>query len=115
LEFPFPDEHHRELLWRGIFPRQTLLAEDLDFTFLGRQFPLSGGNIKNAALAAAFLAAAEDSTVQMRHLIASTDFQHRIVVCGRPMAWILQLPAVTAEKADSIPSRLRSCQTQFAR
>jgi hypothetical protein len=71
VEFPFPDEHHRELLWRGMFPPQTPLAEDLDFIFLGRQFPMSGGNIKNAALAAAFLAAAEDSTVQMRHLIQS--------------------------------------------
>ena len=23
VEFPFPDEHHRELLWRGMFPQQT--------------------------------------------------------------------------------------------
>jgi SpoVK/Ycf46/Vps4 family AAA+-type ATPase len=71
VEFPFPDEHHRELLWRGMFPPQTPLAENLDFTFLGRQLPMSGGNIKNVALAAAFLAAAEGSTVQMRHLIQS--------------------------------------------
>jgi SpoVK/Ycf46/Vps4 family AAA+-type ATPase len=71
VEFPFPDEHHRELLWRGMFPPQTPLAEDLDFAFLARQFSMSGGNIKNAALAAAFLAAAEESTVQMRHLIQS--------------------------------------------
>ncbi len=71
IEFPFPDEHHRELLWRGMFPPQTPLGEGLDFAFLGRQFSMSGGNIKNAALAAAFLAAAEDSTVQMRHLVQS--------------------------------------------
>jgi AAA+ superfamily predicted ATPase len=71
VEFPFPEEHHRELLWRGMFPPQTPLGEDLDFAFLGRQFALSGGNIKNAALAAAFLAAAEESAVQMRHLIQS--------------------------------------------
>src|SRR5262249_35567000 len=71
VEFPFPDEHHRELLWRGMFPEQTPLGDNLDFAFLGRQFPMSGGNIKNAALAAAFLAAAEDSKVEMRHLIQS--------------------------------------------
>jgi AAA+ superfamily predicted ATPase len=69
VDFPFPDEHHRELLWRGMFPSQTPLGDDLDFAFLGRQFPLSGGNIKNAALAAAFLAAAEETSVEMRHLI----------------------------------------------
>ena len=66
---PFPDEHHRELLWRGMFPPQTPLGDDLDFPFLARQFALSGGNIKNAALAAAFLAASEESAVQMRHLV----------------------------------------------
>jgi AAA+ superfamily predicted ATPase len=71
VEFPFPDKRHRELLWRGMFPPQTPLADDLDFAFLGQQFPMSGGNIKNAALAAAFLAAAEHSAVQMRHLIQS--------------------------------------------
>src|SRR5262249_61111117 len=60
-----------EVLWCEMFPPQTPLAKDLTFTCLGRQFPMSGGNIKNAALAAAFLAAAEDSTVQMRHLIQS--------------------------------------------
>ncbi len=69
IEFPFPDEQLRERLWRGMFPPQTPLGDDLDFAFLGRQFPLSGGNIKNAALAAAFLAAASESAVQMRHLI----------------------------------------------
>ena len=52
VEFPFPYEHHRELLWRGMFPPETPLAEDLDFAFLARQFSMSGGNIKNAALSA---------------------------------------------------------------
>ena len=71
IEFPFPDEQLRERLWRGMFPPQTPLGDDLDFAFLGRQFSMSGGNIKNAALAAAFLAASEGSAVIMRHLIQS--------------------------------------------
>jgi len=71
IDFPFPDEHHRELLWRGMFPPETPLGDDLDFAFVARQFAMSGGNIKNAALAAAFLAAAEGSAVQMRHLVQS--------------------------------------------
>jgi SpoVK/Ycf46/Vps4 family AAA+-type ATPase len=73
VEFPFPDQHHRELLWHGIFPPNTPLGDDLDFTFLGRQFSMSGGNIKNAALVAAFLAAAEGSAVQMQHLVQSVE------------------------------------------
>ena len=71
VEFPLPDEQLREPLWRGMFPPQTPLGDDLDFAFLGRQFSMSGGNIKNAALAAAFLAASEGSAVIMRHLIQS--------------------------------------------
>jgi hypothetical protein len=38
---------------------------------LARDFELSGGEIKNAALAAAFLAAAEDRPIAMRHLTAA--------------------------------------------
>jgi hypothetical protein len=27
VEFPFPDEYHRELLWRGMFPPDTPLGD----------------------------------------------------------------------------------------
>jgi hypothetical protein len=37
----------------------------LDFDWLGEQFRLSGGNIKNAALAAAYLAADDGGCVTM--------------------------------------------------
>ena len=69
VEFPFPDETQRERLWCSMFPPQTPLGDGLDFAFLSRQFALTGGNIKNAALSAAFLAAADGGTVQMRHLV----------------------------------------------
>ena len=69
VDFPFPDEFQRERLWRMMFPPQTPVADDLEFTFLARQFALSGGNIKSAALAAAFLAAADGGKVRMEHLI----------------------------------------------
>ena len=36
----------------GIWPAETPLAADVDLGFLARQFKLSGGNIKNIALAA---------------------------------------------------------------
>ena len=42
-----------------MFPVETPLGDDLDFAFLAAQFPLSGGFIKNAALAVAFPAAAD--------------------------------------------------------
>lgn len=72
IDFPFPDREHRERLWRRMFPSEAPLAGDVDFEFLARQFELAGGNIKNVALAAAFLAADEGGEIAMRHLIVAT-------------------------------------------
>lgn len=60
VHFPFPGEADRQRIWSGIWPPAVPLAGDLDLDFMARQFKLSGGNIKNIALAAAFLAAGED-------------------------------------------------------
>src|SRR5262249_2074790 len=68
VHFPFPDESYRLRLWRGIWPTTALLAPEVDLTYLSRQFPLTGGNIRNIALAAAFLAAEEQTTVGMPQL-----------------------------------------------
>ena len=40
--------------------------------FLARQFEITGGNIRNIALAGAFLAAEDGGCVRMRHLIRAT-------------------------------------------
>jgi hypothetical protein len=69
LEFPFPDARHRERMWRQVFPTDTPVAENVDFVFLARQFELSGGNIRNVALSAAFLAAEAESAVTMDFLV----------------------------------------------
>jgi AAA+ superfamily predicted ATPase len=72
VEFPLPDEKHRARIWRTVFPRETPLAEDIDFAFLAHKFKLTGGSIRNIALSAAFLAAQEDEPVHMHHLIRAT-------------------------------------------
>ncbi len=69
VEFPLPNARHREQLWRGMFPPQAPLADDVDFTFLAEQFPLPGGDIRNVVLAAAFLAAQDGSAINMQHLV----------------------------------------------
>jgi SpoVK/Ycf46/Vps4 family AAA+-type ATPase len=71
VEFKQPDVRMREQLWRGVFPAQTPLSPQLDFTFLARQFDLSGGNIRNAALSAAFLAADADQPVSMEMIVTA--------------------------------------------
>jgi SpoVK/Ycf46/Vps4 family AAA+-type ATPase len=58
FEMPGPAERAR--IWElQIHPRKTPLAEDVDFRRLAERYTLSGGDIKNAVLKAAALAAAE--------------------------------------------------------
>lgn len=70
IDFPFPEENQRLQLWRQAFPKEMPLKEEPDYEFLAAAFELSGSNIKNVVLHAAFLAAAEGESVTMRHLIA---------------------------------------------
>ncbi|MDH1057076.1 ATP-binding protein [Aquipseudomonas alcaligenes] len=63
VNFPFPDTAQREAIWRGVFPPQTPV-EALDHSKLAR-LNLAGGNIRNIALAAAFLAAEAGTPVTM--------------------------------------------------
>src|ERR1700752_281736 len=68
VEFPLPDDTYRELLWRNMFPPEMPLGSDVDFQFLARKFPIAGGDIRNVALDAAFLAAQDGKVVTMRQL-----------------------------------------------
>jgi SpoVK/Ycf46/Vps4 family AAA+-type ATPase len=77
VHFPFPDESSRRLIWEQIWPPETPLAEDVDFDWMARQFRMSGGNIKNIALAGAFLAAEDGGRVTMGHLRQATWREHQ--------------------------------------
>ncbi len=72
VEFPFPDECHRHEIWRRVFPPQAPLADDVDVAFLAERVELSGGNIRNVALAAAFAAAQDGRAIAMEHLVRAT-------------------------------------------
>jgi hypothetical protein len=67
VAFPFPDAAQREEIWRRVFPRQTP-TEGLDPTQLAR-LSIAGGNIRNIALHAAFLAADAGGPVRMAHVL----------------------------------------------
>jgi ATP-dependent 26S proteasome regulatory subunit len=66
VDFSRPDAAVRERIWRGIYPDETPVG-DLDYAFLA-SFAVTGGNIKNVALRAAFLATA-DERVEMTHVV----------------------------------------------
>jgi SpoVK/Ycf46/Vps4 family AAA+-type ATPase len=66
VEFPFPDPVHRAEIWRRAFPSRAV-TENLDPARLAR-LSVSGGNIRNIAVNAAFLAADAGQPVRMEHV-----------------------------------------------
>jgi SpoVK/Ycf46/Vps4 family AAA+-type ATPase len=69
VEFALPDEAERKAIWDHNIPPGAPIAADVDSSFLARQFELSGGSIRNAAVQAAFLAAANGASIDMDCLI----------------------------------------------
>jgi AAA+ superfamily predicted ATPase len=67
VDFPRPDRDLRREIWERVFPAATPVG-DLDYEFLAT-FEVPGGNIRNAALTAAFLAAEEGEAVEMSHIV----------------------------------------------
>ena len=67
IDFPFPDAAQRRRIWERAFPPQAELA-GLDYLALSR-LEIPGGNIRNVALNAAFLAAAGRVPVRMDHVL----------------------------------------------
>lgn len=75
VEFPLPDAERRERLWRGMFAGDVPVDDAIDFGFIARQFSLSGGDIRNVALDAAFLAAQDGRVVTMKHVVSALSRQ----------------------------------------
>lgn len=66
VEFPFPAPKQRTEIWRRAFPSETDTC-DLDWNRLAK-LNVSGGNIRNIALNAAFLAVDTNQAVNMEHI-----------------------------------------------
>lgn len=74
VSFPFPDAALRAEIWRHVFPAATP-TENLDVTKLAR-LSVAGGNIRNIAIQAAFLAADSGEPVRMTHLLRATRSEY---------------------------------------
>lgn len=76
VDFPFPGIEQRREIWQKVFPASTPVDEHLDLERLAKM-NLTGGNIHNVALNAAFLAAQEGGQVTMPLLLnaARTEFK----------------------------------------
>jgi len=77
VDFALPEEEHRRILWERNLPPRVPRDEDIDLAFLAKRFKLSGGDIRNICVAAAFLAAAQGRSVSMADLIRATEREYQ--------------------------------------
>ena len=81
VEFPEPDAATREALWRLHLPATAPLAADVSLPELAAWYPISGAQIKNAALTAAFFAAAasvddEGGEIRQHHFLLAVEREY---------------------------------------
>jgi Winged helix domain, variant/ATPase family associated with various cellular activities (AAA) len=95
IDFPFPDEEQRAQIWRLLFPPEASRVSDIDFSALGNQLRITGGNIKNIVLSAAFLAASANESVGTEHLLHATRREYRKM--GKVLSADLRLARADAE------------------
>lgn len=77
VDFPFPEREYREKLWRSHFPQEAPLAADVNLYEVSDRFSLAGGNIRNAAIASAYLAAADGGAITMAHIRHAIRREHQ--------------------------------------
>jgi SpoVK/Ycf46/Vps4 family AAA+-type ATPase len=77
IEFPFPEMADRLRIWQVNVPAQTPISPQVNWHILAERFSLTGGNIRNIILAAAFLAANDGQSVHMAHLLHATRREYQ--------------------------------------
>lgn len=70
--FAYPDEKLRHSMWKKIWPKNIKISPDVDFEQLAQRANITGANIRNIALLAAFFAEESDGQeVSHRHIDAA--------------------------------------------
>ena len=75
IPIEMPDEATRRKLWKQAFPKEMPVGADVDYEILARAIELSGSNIKSAALAASYTAAAKGRPVTMNDIAEAVDLE----------------------------------------
>ncbi len=75
VEFQMPDSSIRKEIWKSGFSKEIPIG-DIDYDYLADNIELSGGHIKNIIINAAFLAAKDNTAVNMTHILKSTQNEY---------------------------------------
>src|SRR5438093_2574951 len=76
VDFPEPDAEYRRRLWERSLGSDMPRVADLDLDFLAESFKLSGGAIRNIAVAAAYAAAEAQHPLDMGDLVRATQREY---------------------------------------
>lgn len=79
VEFPLPDHSERTLIWTVLLREKA--ADDLDLSSLGEEYRLSGGEIRNAAMKAVFLA--DNRAIPLDHTLVEEAVRLELYELGR--------------------------------
>jgi hypothetical protein len=74
VQFPFPDMNQRAEIWQRVFP-DRVPTQGLNYKKLAK-LGVAGGNIKNIALNAAFIAADAGEAVGMKHILEAVKGEY---------------------------------------
>jgi len=74
IKFDLPDESAREKIWRMHIPENAPVSKDVNLKQLAKKYVFSGGNIKNAVLTAARIAANRKDKTEKTE-ISQSDFE----------------------------------------
>jgi len=77
VNFAFPEAAERKRLWETLWPPLARHSPDVDFAWFAHEYALSGGNIRNAVLAAVHLAATDGQVVSRDHLLHATRREYQ--------------------------------------
>jgi hypothetical protein len=84
IDFDEPTAAEREALWRCHLPAEAPLAEDVNLRELAVLYPIVGGLIRNASVAAAFLAAASNTPISRNHLLSAVRREYEKIAKAFP-------------------------------
>jgi len=76
VEFPRPDVAAREKIWRQCFPAESHELNDAEFRQLARRLDLTGGQIRQITLRAAFIAAAANAQISLEHVLQAARAEY---------------------------------------
>lgn len=76
IDFRLPNADTRLLLWKSMIPEKTPISEEVDIEYFAKEFDLSGSEIKEIIMSAAFIAAADGEMIENIHIVEAIKISY---------------------------------------